>query len=187
ESLRPHFPARIGQARSGRYGAVVPFLLLLVQAGLIAGLAWQSSINRTETGHVGAAIYLYRTGRFDVFAVNPPLTRAIVGGAIALFSSEYDWKSCSLRSQPRPEWTIGSYFVKANSPTKIRWVIFHARCSLIPIVLIGGYFGPLMEFDFASETLSGAREREGTRVNATGNRFRDSWLGYVPMPLPADM
>jgi hypothetical protein len=116
-------------------------LVLIFQLVLLCILSYQTSLNRTETGHVGASIYFYKTFRFDVFHVNPPLTRAVVGLPIVLSSPEYDWKSYSPRPQDRSEWQIGNAFINANSPEKIHWITFLTRCSLIPIILLGSWFG----------------------------------------------
>jgi 4-amino-4-deoxy-L-arabinose transferase-like glycosyltransferase len=45
-----------------------------------------------------------------------------------------------------------------------------------------GSFRPLGDFPFISRTFTGER-LEGT---ASGNRFRDNWLGEVPVPLPQE-
>ena len=121
--------------------------LLAIQTVLLAVLSWQTSINRTEAGHVGASIYHYKTFRFDVFHVNPPLTRYVTGLPILLSTPEYDWKSYSPRSQDRSEWSIGNAFINANSSEKIHWITFLTRCSLIPIILLSSWFG----YRFASE------------------------------------
>ena len=126
-------------------------LLLLVQSTNVTILSWQMSLNRTEAGHAGASIYLFKTFRFDVFHVNPPLTRYIVGLPILISSPEYDWKSYSLRPQDRSEWGIGNAFINANTPEKIHWIAFLTRCSLIPIILLGSWFG----YRFACERESG--------------------------------
>ncbi|MDR1053736.1 MAG: glycosyltransferase family 39 protein, partial [Planctomycetaceae bacterium] len=104
-------------------------------------------VNRTEVAHVGAAAYFYQTFRYDVFHVNPPLTRYITGLPILLSAPQYDWKNYSPRPQDRSEWSVGSSFINANTPEKYHWCAFLARCSLIPIILLGGYFG----YKFASE------------------------------------
>jgi hypothetical protein len=120
---------------------VVLTFLLVLQGSLLIILNYQTSLNRTEAGHVGAAVYFYKTFRFDIFHVNPPLTRYVVGLPIFLASPNYDWKSYSPRPQDRAEWRIGNAFINANSPEKIHWCIFLARCSLIPIILLGSWFG----------------------------------------------
>lgn len=126
--------------------AILLFYLLL-QTALLAHLSWATSVNRTEAGHVGAAVYFCKTLRFDVFHVNPPLTRMLVGPAISLVAPEYDWKSYSPRPQDRTEWSMGNSFINVNSPEKVRYSVFLARCSLIPLILLGSYFG----FRFATE------------------------------------
>lgn len=125
----------------------VAIICLMVQAFLLSMLSWQTSLNRTEGGHIGASIYLYKTCRFDIFHVNPPLTRAFAGLPILLSCPEYDWKSYSPRPQDRSEWQIGNAFINANSPEKIHWITFLTRCSLIPIILLGSWFG----YRFANE------------------------------------
>ena len=114
---------------------------IALQVVLLIALCWQTSVNRTEVGHLGASTYLYKTFRFDVFHVNPPLTRYFTGAAIGLTFPEYDWKSYSPRPQDRSEWGLGNTFIKTNSPKKIRWCVFLARCSLIPLIMLGSWFG----------------------------------------------
>ena len=121
--------------------ALAVIAMLLLQGILLAYLNWSTSLNRTEIGHLGAAVYFWKTGRFDVFHVNPPLTRMIDGIPIVLAAPEYDWKSYSPRPQDRSEWSIGSSFVNANTPEKIRWCTFLSRCSLIPFILLGSFYG----------------------------------------------
>ena len=131
--------------RRTRFFGIV--ILLTIQAGLLVGLNWITSINRTEVGHLGAAVYFWKTGKFDVFHVNPPLTRMIDGIPFFLFTSESDWKAYSPRPQDRSEWNLGMAFIQANSPEKIRWCVFLSRCSLIPLILLGSFYG----IRFASE------------------------------------
>jgi hypothetical protein len=123
-------------------------VLLLTHAALLPFLSWSTSPNRTETGHLGAAVYLWHTGKFDVFHVNPPLVRAVAGAPIALFCKpDYDFTGYSPRPQDRSEWRIGSAFVAANELDDLRLYVFLARAACIPLILLGGYFG----YRFASE------------------------------------
>jgi len=122
--------------------------LLFIQASLFAYLSWSTSPNRTEIGHIGAAVYLWHTGKLDVFHVNPPLVRAVAGLPIALLCNpQYDWKPYSPRPQDRSEWALGSAFVNANELDDLRLYVFLMRITCVPLVLLGGYFG----FRFASE------------------------------------
>lgn len=90
---------------------------------------------------MAATAYLWQTLRFDVFHVNPPLVRAVSGLPVAVCRPRYDWEHYSSRPQDRSEWRLGTAFVGANSPGMVRWCFALARWSLIPLLLVGGYFG----------------------------------------------
>ncbi|MDR2705661.1 MAG: glycosyltransferase family 39 protein [Planctomycetaceae bacterium] len=123
-------------------------LLLTVQALLLGNLSWSTSPNRTEIGHLGATVYFWHTGKFDVFHVNPPLVRMVAGMPIAFFCNpKYDWNAYSPRPQDRCEWQLGNAFVTANTLDDLRIYVFLARIFCIPLVLLGGYVG----FRFATE------------------------------------
>jgi len=78
--------------------------LLFIQVFLLACLSWSTSPNRTEVGHIGAAVYLWHTGKLDVFHVNPPLVRVVAGAPIALLCNpKYDFTGYSPRPQDRSE------------------------------------------------------------------------------------
>ncbi len=114
---------------------------LLIHASLVCWISLATSLNRTEVGHVGAAAYQWETMRFDVFHSNPPLSRLATGPALGIASPELDWTSYSPYARDRCEWEIGSAFVESLSHQELRTRIFVARCSLVPVLLLGGYFG----------------------------------------------
>lgn len=58
----------------------------------------------------------------------------------------------------------------------LAWLVIHAGYDF------HGVLKPLGSFEFHSHTLTG---HQGTDFPA-GNRFADSWLGWIPSPLPAD-
>lgn len=66
------------------------------------------------------------------------------------------------------------------------------QLTLAWIVLLAGYgfsdqFKPLGEFDFASPQLQIREYAEsGELVSVVGNRFRDTWMGSIPVPLPTE-
>jgi hypothetical protein len=115
--------------------------LLGTQAVLIGWVGWRSCPNNTETAHMAAAVYSWETLRFDVFCVNPPLTRVITGVPAVLCRLSHDWSGYSPRPQDRCEWTMGTAFVVANSPERVHWCFALARWSLVPLLSLGGYFG----------------------------------------------
>ena len=116
-------------------------LLLLVQVSLHIRLNWQTSPNRTEEGHLGAAVYLWQSGRFDVFCVNPPLTRALVGLPISVNHWNEDLSEYGAKPLNRSEWGLGGKFIHEHNWRTIRWDFFLARSMLIPLILLGGWFG----------------------------------------------
>ena len=82
--------------------------LLLTQALLLTHISYSTSPNRTEVGHIGAAVYLWHTGKFEIFHVNPPLVRFVAGVSIALLCNpECDFTGYSPRPQDRSEWRLG--------------------------------------------------------------------------------
>lgn len=116
-------------------------VLLAFQASLLGWIGWSTSPNSIEVGHMGATVYFWNTIRFDVFHVNPPLTRIVSGLPVVVTGPEYNWDAYSQRPEDRSELWIGRSFVEANDPGKLRWCFVLARWSLIPILLLGGYFG----------------------------------------------
>lgn len=123
------------------------FGFAVIQILFLLWISWGTSYNRTEPAHLGSAAYFWHMGKFDVFHVNPPLTRYIIGLPISLCQPDFDWRSYSSRPQDRSEWRVGMEFIHANSPEKVRLMFVLARCSLIPIILLGSWFG----YKFASE------------------------------------
>ena len=123
------------------------FSLFIIHTILLLNLSWSTSSNRTEIGHIGAAVYFWNTGRFDIFCVNPPLTRFLCGIPIVLAQPNYDWTGYSPRPQDRAEWEIGCGFIRVNDEDHIRLSFFLGRLMLIPLILLGGWFG----YRFASE------------------------------------
>ena len=72
----------------------------------------------------------------------------------------------------------------------------HGAAQLAAILLLGVYvvnvgyafegsFRPLGDYDFVSRTLGGASLQQND-PEPVGNRFRGTWLGAIPVPLPAN-
>ncbi len=90
---------------------------------------------------MGAAVYLWQSGRFDVFCVNPPLTRFLIGRAIKLNHRDEDLSQYAVQPLNRSEWGLGGKFIREHDWRTIRRDLFLARSVLIPLVLLGGWFG----------------------------------------------
>lgn len=59
------------------------------------------------------------------------------------------------------------------------WLTIHALYEF------EGTLVPLGKFEFVSHSLGGVRNDSPSVTPESGNRFRDSWLGSIPAPLPA--
>jgi hypothetical protein len=128
-------------------------LALVVQSLLLLRLDWTTSPNRTELGHIAAALRFYETGSADLFHVNPPLLRMLVGPAIALsVKPQTDWTDYSTDPTKRSEWATGVAFIRANDCETVRHSFFIGRAVCIPLILLGGFFG----YRFSCELFGGA-------------------------------
>lgn len=116
-------------------------LLLLVQSVLVGWIGVAISPTQSEIAHSAAAVYFWRALRFDVFRVNPPLTRIVGGLSIAVCDPQCDWRTYFCEPHDRSEWVLGVAFLNANSERKNREFFTLARWGLIPLLLFGGYFG----------------------------------------------
>ncbi|MCA9024663.1 MAG: glycosyltransferase family 39 protein [Planctomycetaceae bacterium] len=112
--------------------------LLLVHAALLGYLATRYSPTVDEAGHLPAGLYTWEFGHFDVFRVNPPLTRTLAALPVWLNRPEYDWTSYRRGLTERPEWNLGSDLMRANGEESLQYFTW-ARWILIPMSLLGGF------------------------------------------------
>ncbi|MBA3315648.1 MAG: glycosyltransferase family 39 protein [Planctomycetaceae bacterium] len=113
--------------------------LLSIHAGLLAYAATRHSPTLNEPGHLVAGLSYWEFRRFEVYRVNPPLTHLIAALPVLAAGYEADWDRFSDRPGARPEFAMGSDFIKANGERSI-WLFTIARWACIPISLIGGIF-----------------------------------------------
>jgi hypothetical protein len=107
----------------------------------VAIMAWTDCCNspvKDEVGHLPAGIYLWQTGRFDLYPVNPPLVRAIAALPVLLFNPKTDWHYCTEKCDPRPEWVTGEAFIQDNGGEQSCWLFSLARWACIPFSILGG-------------------------------------------------
>ncbi|MGC1272603.1 MAG: hypothetical protein WBC44_02760 [Planctomycetaceae bacterium] len=113
--------------------------LLAIHAGLLAYGATRHSPTLNEPGHLVAGLAMWEFGRFEVYRVNPPLTRLIAALPVLAAGYEMDWRRFYEGSGARPEFALGADFIKANGERAI-WLFTIARWACIPISLLGGTF-----------------------------------------------
>src|SRR5436190_755651 len=112
--------------------------LAILQVGLLAWSANRHSPVGDEVGHLPAAIAHWQVGAFDLYRVNPPLCRLVVGVPAVAAGAELDWSSYRSGPNDRPEWNMGDSFIAANPDLWFRYFVF-GRLALVPLILIGGY------------------------------------------------
>lgn len=113
--------------------------LLAIHAGLLAYSATMHSPTMNEPGHLVAGLSYWEFERFEVYRVNPPLTRLIAALPVMAASYEADWSAFYEGPGARPEFVMGADFIKANGERSI-WLFTIARWGCIPISLIGALF-----------------------------------------------
>ncbi len=133
---------RLTSLRRSVRGWTVPAavtILLSMHAVLLAYAATRHSPTLNEPGHLVAGLSYWEFGRFDVYRVNPPLTRLVAALPVLAAGYEMDWSRFYNGPGARPEFVLGADFIKANGERSI-WLFTIARWACIPISLIGGLF-----------------------------------------------
>ncbi len=112
-------------------------LLLTAHACLLAWAAARDSPTLNEPGHLVAGISDWRFGRFDIYRVNPPLTRMVAALPVLAAGCKTDYSQFFALVGARPEFLIGGDFVTANGERSL-YLFRLARWACIPMSLIGG-------------------------------------------------
>jgi hypothetical protein len=110
--------------------------ILLLQALLLLHIGSRNSPVLDEVGHLTAGIRVWRTGRFDLYRVNPPLVRVIAAAPAALMSPAVDWSSAAGPEWQRREMEVGLDFLEKNGRGAF-WYYGAARTCCIPLALLG--------------------------------------------------
>ncbi|MCI0642806.1 MAG: hypothetical protein L0Y70_27305, partial [Gemmataceae bacterium] len=111
-------------------------LILTVHAGLLANGAVVHSPAIDEVGHFPAGLGIWREGRFDLYAVNPPLVRAVATLPVHLFADlDIPWGDYRIHPVQRHEFALGRTVIERNAPD-IFWWFTVARWACIPFSLL---------------------------------------------------
>jgi hypothetical protein len=126
--------------------------LLGIQMLLLSHCAWVASPTITEISHLGAIKYYWVMGYYDVFHVNPPLTRILAGIPYYMVTGTNDfgnsWSSYSRNPADRCEQAIGNDVLESfGKLSEIRIHVYTMRIFLIPLIILASYIG----FKFATE------------------------------------
>jgi hypothetical protein len=111
---------------------------LAIHACLLAYSASVHSPTFNEPGHLVAGIAYWKFGRFDVYKVNPPLSRLVAALPVLATGCKTDWSQYCDGAGARPEMALGEAFVHANGERSV-WLFTIARWVCIPFSVLGGY------------------------------------------------
>ena len=115
--------------------------LAAVVAFLVGGLSYSSVVHSPtidETAHLPAGLSHWELGRFELYAVNPPLVRMMASLPVTFFNPEVSWQQYSRHIAGRSEFKVGRDLVGRNGSRTIRLYAI-ARLALLPISLCGGF------------------------------------------------
>lgn len=112
--------------------------LLAAHGILLVWVSWSHSPTVNEPSHLASGLSHLRSGRFDLYRVNPPLVRTWAGVWAACLCPKADWSRYSTSPQDRREAAVALSFLKGNGFQSFR-LATAARLGCIPLSLLGGY------------------------------------------------
>ena len=115
------------------------FVLLFIQAVLLAYSATQHSPTELEGPLLAAGVSHWELGRYELYRVNPPLVRMVATIPVVLVGCETNWGRFVDGPRTRPEYSIGSQFLEINGERSL-WLMALARWACIPFSFIGGLY-----------------------------------------------
>ena len=119
-------------------------VVVVVYLSTLLYSVYYSASNNDETANIVAGIVSWKTGRFDLYQVNPPLYKLAAAAPLSFFDARLDWKTyydhtTGLSPVSRPEFRIADDFVQRNRE-RFRLILILARLACLPFALLGAYF-----------------------------------------------
>ena len=124
------------RAKSAERAIVIT--LLVVHAALLLYSLRRNFATVDEPGHLAAGISYWDTGNFDIYRVNPPLTRMLATLPVLLANPQRNHDHYQDEPGLRPEWFECRTFVAANAANYFDLLCL-ARLAGVGWSLVGGY------------------------------------------------
>ena len=117
------------------------WVLLLAHAAVVAALAWHRPPTVDEPGHIVSGLYAIRTGRFDLYPVNPPPVKMLAALPVHLLDTNWDFSGIDARPGVRTEWTVGHRWLEINErhPIPAAVQLYLCRLTMLPWAVLGGW------------------------------------------------
>ena len=103
---------------------------------MLGWIAWNSSPNIDEVGHLAPGVCHWHFGSFQLYSVNPPLVSTVATIPVVLSQPKTNWEHVSDAVGARPEWVVGHDFMAANGDQSL-FFFRVARLMCIPFSLVG--------------------------------------------------
>lgn len=114
------------------------FCMLLLLAAMQAWAIWTYSPTIDEKAHLPAGLANWQLGRFDLYAVNPPLIKMVAAAPVCAMDPVTDWAHGLGATGTRHEFRVGRYFIEQNGYETLRYLRV-ARLACIPFSLLGAW------------------------------------------------
>jgi len=110
--------------------------IIFLHTALVGWAAIRQSPTDNEIAHVVAGIRYLKSGRADVYRVNPPLTHLVAGALVLAAHPVLDWNRFADGPGVRPEFQLAREFAAANGSRSL-WFCTVARWACIPFSWVG--------------------------------------------------
>jgi Dolichyl-phosphate-mannose-protein mannosyltransferase len=110
--------------------------LLVLQAALAISSSWRNSPCYDEVGHFAAGLHHWETGTFDLYRVNPPLSRLVATLPLRLAGVRTPGPVTDTAPPSRPEFALGSKFIAVRGPEAME-AFRVARAAQCPLLFVG--------------------------------------------------
>lgn len=141
----------VTQKRLSRFAPTYVLAIVVVHGALLVYGIFLHGPGWDEVGHLPAGISHWKTGRFDLYRVNPPLARMVATAPLAACDAGIDWYWEPAYLFARPEWDLGAKMIEANGPDYL-FFLRVARLMCLPFAVLAIWvvwrwsselFGPL--------------------------------------------
>jgi hypothetical protein len=111
-------------------------MIILLHAILLAVGGSLQSATWDEFGHLVSGVENWKSRRFDLYRVNPPLVRMTAAVPVAVAGVRVDRPAISGGPDYRPEWPVAREFVSRQGQRSL-WYLKLARWACVPYSVLG--------------------------------------------------